>query len=208
MNLEYYKEYFRKYADCTEEDAVKVQRGAIEMDIMESIYDDITDKVAHQAAIVLSLNMYKDRKEDYIQEVCYAVCTADCEIDKVVERCREVIDSDDSSDLKDDILTLARLLMLCDKQSSEEPLGYICDELQRSYLVHDKPEYSQLKSNIDYILYDLLDILDLNTEKGKEYVYKHKEQFIRPIMNLVLSTGDIMLMEQMKQIYKNWMEWR
>ncbi|MCM1441277.1 MAG: hypothetical protein NC131_19040 [Roseburia sp.] len=206
MGVEYYTEYFKKFADSSEEDAVKVSRGAVEMQIVDSIVTDINDRVAHQASVVLGFNMYKNDKDAYIQEICYDACTADCEIQKVVDKCKCIV-YDEVSDAEDDITILCNLLARFDKKQTGD-LGYICDELQRSYLVHDKPEYSQLSSNIDYILYDLLDVLDLNTDEGREYVYKHKEQFIRPIMDMVLVSGDIVLMEQMKQIYKNWMEWR
>lgn len=208
MNAEYYKEYFRKYADSSEEDAIKVQYGATEMMVTDSILTDTNDKVAHQASVILGMNMYKNDADDYVQEICYDVCTADCEIQKVVDKCRKIISSSDSCELDDDISIIVRLLMLTYRQSGRDSLGYVSEELQRSYLVHEKPEYTQLNSNIDYILYDLLDVLDLSSEDGKEYVYKHKEQFMRPIMDLVLRSGDIVLMEQMKQIYKNWMEWR
>lgn len=208
MEKEYYVECFKRYADSSEEDAVKVQRGAVKMMIIDSIVDDPNDKVAHQASIILGLNLYRNDKDAYAQEVCYGICTADCEIQKAVDRCIEIIHHDGEDELEDDISILIRLLMVSDKQSDREFLGYISEELQRSFLVHEKPDYEQLESNIDYILYDLLDVLDLTTEESKEYVYKHREQLIRPIMDIALSTGDIMLMEQMRQVYKNWMEWR
>lgn len=208
MTGEYYREYFNRYVDSTEEDAIKAKCGVIEMEIMQNTCTDANDLVAHQASIVLGLNVYKNRKDDYIQEICYSVCTAECDIQKVMDRCNEILSNGYSCELEDDISTLCRLLMLADRQPKNEPLGYICEELLRSYIVHDKPEYEQLSSNIDYILYDLLDVLDLATDEGKKYVYKHKEQFIRPIMDLTLSTGDMLLMGQMKQIYSSWMEWR
>lgn len=208
MNAEYYQEYFSRYADLSEEDAIRVQCGAVEMEVIESISTDINDKVAHQASIILGLNIYKNNKDAYIQEICYNTCTADCEIQKVIDKCKAIVDCNDSCDLEEDLSILCRLLTLDTKLHNTDSLGYVCEDLQRSYLIHEKPEYNQLSSDIDYILYDLLDILDLSTDKSKEYVYKHREKFMRPIMDLALNSGDVMLMEQMKQIYKNWMEWR
>lgn len=207
MDVQYYTEYFSRYADSSEEDAIKVISGAIEMEIVDSIADNLTDKVAHQASIVLNLNRYKDSKDAYIEDICLDACTADCEMQKVVEKCREIINSESQCELEYDIETLGRLLMISSRHIDSKQLGHICEDLMRAYVVHDKPDYSQLSSNIDYILYDLLDVLDLNTSKGREYVYKHRERFIRPVMDLAQSSGDMMLMTQMKQVYNNWMEW-
>lgn len=207
MSVEYYREYFKRYADSSEEDAIKVQTGAVEMDILECMGTETVDKVAHQASIVLNMNNYKSDKDAYINDICYEVCTADCDINEVIGRCKKM-SSIESYEVDEDVSTICRILTLADKQSVLEPLGYVSEEMQRAYLIHDKPEYAELSSNIDYILYDLLDVLDLNTDKGKEYVYRRREQFIRPIMDLVLRSGDIGLMEQMRQVYRNWMEWR
>ena len=208
MNTEYYRECLRKYADSSEEDAIRIEYGAIEMDIIDSMCIDANDKVAHQASIILGLNSFKHDKDAYMKEVCYHVCTDGCDINKVIARCREISKVGESYDFEEDISMLCRLLTLTSRSGDLNPLGYVSDEIQRAYLVHDKPEYSQLDSNIDYILYDLLDVLDLRTKESIEYVSKHRENFIRPIMNLTVNSGDVMLMGQMKQIYENWMEWR
>lgn len=208
MNTEYYKEYFSRYADSSEEDAVRVNHGAVRMEIVDSICDNTEDKVAHQASVILGFNMYKNNKDAYVQEICYEVCTDECEIQKVVDKCNKIALYGDLDAFEDDLSILVGLFTLTDRQTDSSELGYISDELQRSFLVHDKPDYDQLNSNIDYILYDLLDVLDIVEVKCKEYVYKHREKIIRPIMDLVLSSGDIVLIEQMSKIYTSWIEWR
>ena len=207
MDAQYYLEYFKKYADSTEEDAVKVKSGAIEMEIVDGITTNLVDKVAHRASIILDLNMYRNNKDDYVQDICYVVCTDDCEIQSVVDKCRDIINSNIPCDIEDDVETLTRLRMILDKQVDCKTLGYVSDEVMRAYVVREQPEYNQLKSNIDYILYDLLDVLDLTTSESKVYAYKHREQLIRPVMELVRSSGDIMLIQQIKQVYDNWMGW-
>lgn len=207
MDFEYYKECLSKYANSSEEDAIKVLNGAVEMEIIDGIGTGTEDKVAHQASIILSLERYNSDKDACLQEICYNVCTADCEIDRVMDKCRDFIYNPKTGPVEEDVATLCRLRLMS-RQSKDKELGRVCDEIQRAYLLQEKPEYSVLKSDIDYMLFDLLDVIDLRTESCKLYVSTHREQFIRPIMDMVLTSGDVILMSQMKQIYNNWMEWR
>lgn len=98
---------------------------------------------------------------------------------------------------------------LCPKMPPDnEPLGYINEEVQRAFLLKIRVDKADVQSNIEETLYQYSKVFNLSTFEFQEVAKTNRIGMIEELFYRVYNEGDLLLMDQFKNIYNNILDWR
>lgn len=92
--------------------------------------------------------------------------------------------------------------------NSRTVLGYVSDEVMRSFTLHQVVDVEDIQSAIDRILYTYSRLFEISSYEFRDLAVAQRIVLIEGVMQRIHDEGDLLLMDQMRTIYTYILEWR